>query len=97
MYIYIYIYIYICICIYIYIYIYICICIYIYVYIYICTVISMSLGYVVLAGHDLQPDSMYAAHTPVPHKGGIGSFESHVDVHTLMQQLALATKQPSAR
>jgi len=53
-------------------------------------------GYVVLAGHDLQPDSTYAAHTPVLDRGGFGSFKSHADIHTLLQQLALRTKQHSA-
>ena len=61
------------------------------------TVRSMSLGYVMLAGHDLQPDSMYAAHTAVLHRDGIGSFKSHADIHILLQPTTLATEQHSAQ
>ena len=54
-------------------------------------------GYVVLAGHHTQPDDMYFAHTSVLDRGGISGFKSYADIHTLLQQLALATKQSSAR
>jgi len=50
-----------------------------------------------LAGHDLQPDSMCAAHTAVLHRDGIGSFKSHADIHILLQPTTLATEQHFAQ